>query len=137
MQRKASVLWGEKKVVLRQTPRAVTPFGGLSVFIEFLKRVGFPERVRQDLPFSLRSPNAIPAGETLTAFLIAVVAGAASSADRYSGAAELLAQPNAFYRSNGYAVLIALVLLYAWPLATWRLQASNQSGQSAVVGGSV
>lgn len=47
MQRKVSVLWGEKKVVLRQTPRAVTPFGGLSVFIEFLKRIGFPERVNR------------------------------------------------------------------------------------------
>jgi hypothetical protein len=45
------VLWGEKKVVLRQTPRAVTPFGGLSAFIEFLKQIGFPERVRQDFPF--------------------------------------------------------------------------------------
>ena len=33
MQRKVTPLWGEKKVVLRQTPRAVTPFGGLSVFI--------------------------------------------------------------------------------------------------------
>ena len=68
MQRKVSVLWGEKKVVLRQTPRAVTPFGGLSAFIEFLKRIGFAERVRQDLPFCLSSPNAIPAGETFTAF---------------------------------------------------------------------
>ena len=75
MQRKVSELWGEKKVVLRQTPRAVTPFGGLSVFIEFLKQIGFPERVRRDLPFGLNSPNAIPAGETFTAFLIAVVAG--------------------------------------------------------------
>lgn len=76
MQRKVSVLWGEKKVVLRQTPRAVTPFGGLSVFIEFLKRIGFPEQVRRDLPFCLNSPNAIPAGETFTAFLVAVLAGA-------------------------------------------------------------
>lgn len=76
MQRKVSVLWGEKKVVLRQTPRAVTPFGGLSVFIEFLKRIGFPERVSRDLPVCLTSNNAIPAGETYTAFLIAVVAGA-------------------------------------------------------------
>jgi hypothetical protein len=76
VQRKVSVLWGEKKVVLRQTPRAVTPFGGMSVFIEFLKRIGFPEQVQRDLPFSLSSPNAIPAGETFTAFLVAVVAGA-------------------------------------------------------------
>ena len=41
MQRKITLLWGEKKVVLRQTPRAVTPFGGLSVFIEFLRKIGY------------------------------------------------------------------------------------------------
>ena len=72
MQRKVSVLWGEKKVVLRETRRAVTPFGGLSVFIEFLKRIGFPERISRDVPVCLRSNNAIPAGQTFTAFLIAV-----------------------------------------------------------------
>ncbi|HVH59275.1 MAG TPA: hypothetical protein VM709_03045 [Candidatus Sulfotelmatobacter sp.] len=37
-----------------------------------------------------------------------------------SGAAELLAQPNAFYQRNGYAVVAVLVLLFAWPLAAWR-----------------
>jgi hypothetical protein len=74
--RKITSLWGEKKVVLRQTPRAVTPFGGLSVFIEFLTRIGFCDQVRRDLPVHLKSPNAIEAAQTFTAFLIAVVAGA-------------------------------------------------------------
>ena len=82
MHRKVSVLWGEKKVLLRQTPRAVTPFGGLCAFLEFWKRVGFPEEVDRDLPFCLNSPNAIPAGETWSAFLIAVVAGAGRFAHR-------------------------------------------------------
>ncbi len=36
------------------------------------------------------------------------------------GASELLSQPDSFYRANGYAVLAALVLLFAWPLMTWR-----------------
>ena len=54
-----------------------------------------------------------------------------------SGVAELLAQPNAFYRSNGYAVLIALLLLYAWPLAVWRLRGSNQTVASPGTGGTV
>jgi len=36
------------------------------------------------------------------------------------GAAELLAQPEAFYRANGYAVIAALALLYIWPLSLWR-----------------
>jgi len=76
VQRKITSLWVERKVVLRQTPRAVTPFGGLSVFIEFLGKIGFRERVRHDLPVHLTSPNAIDPGETFTAFLISVVAGA-------------------------------------------------------------
>jgi len=74
--RKVSSLWGRKKVVLRQTPRAVTPFGGLSVFIDFLRRIGFSEQVRRDRPVHLKSPKAIPAEETFTAFVISGVAGA-------------------------------------------------------------
>jgi hypothetical protein len=56
---KITSLWGGKKVELRETQRAVTPFGGLVVFFEFLRRIGYSEAVRQHLPFSLRSPNAI------------------------------------------------------------------------------
>jgi len=74
--RKITSLWGEKKVVLRQTARAVTPFGGLSVFIEFLGKIGYRQQVSEHLPVHLKSPNAIEAGETFTAFLISVVAGA-------------------------------------------------------------
>jgi hypothetical protein len=42
----------------------------------------------------------------------------------FGGAAELLAQPDSFYRTNGYGVLGALVLLFAWPLVAWRMQGS-------------
>jgi DDE family transposase len=73
---KITSLWGGKKVELRETQRAVTPFGGLVVFFEFLRRIGYCEAVRQHLPFSLRSPNAIDPVETFTAFLLSVVAGA-------------------------------------------------------------
>jgi len=41
------------------------------------------------------------------------------------GATELLSQPDQFYRTNGYAVLAALVLLFAWPFFAW------QAGDSA------
>jgi hypothetical protein len=41
------------------------------------------------------------------------------------GAAELLAQPDSFYRMNGYAVLLMLVALFAWPLAAWRLRGAT------------
>jgi membrane protease YdiL (CAAX protease family) len=40
------------------------------------------------------------------------------------GAVELISQPDAFYRSNGYGILLALVLLLAWPLVNWRLRGS-------------
>jgi CAAX prenyl protease-like protein len=42
-----------------------------------------------------------------------------------SGALPLLQQPEAFYRANGYLVLLALVLLFAWPFAAWRVRAST------------
>src|SRR5579883_3668717 len=70
------MLWGEKKVVLRETRRAVTAWGGLSVFVEFLRRRGFREQVRQHLPIRLGSPNAMDPAETFTALLIGVVTGA-------------------------------------------------------------
>ncbi len=35
-------------------------------------------------------------------------------------AADLLGQPDHFYRLNGYAVVLALVMLLAWPLLAWR-----------------
>ena len=73
---KVTALWGEKKVELRQTQRAVTPFGGLVVFFEFLRQVGYRQAVSKHLPFHLTSPNAIDPVETFTAFLLSVVAGA-------------------------------------------------------------
>jgi len=41
------------------------------------------------------------------------------------GAAELMAQPDSFYRANGYAVVLALVLLFTWPFVAWRMRASE------------
>ena len=38
-----------------------------------------------------------------------------------AGASEMLGQPDAFYRANGYAVVLALLLLLAWPFLAWRL----------------
>ncbi len=37
-------------------------------------------------------------------------------------AAELLGQPDSFYRANGYAVVVALFLLFGWPFAAWRMR---------------
>ena len=42
------------------------------------------------------------------------------------GAFELLSQPDSFYRMNGYAVLSAVVLLFAWPFVAWRMRDSSK-----------
>src|SRR5690349_14105151 len=52
-----------------------------------------------------------------------------------TGAAGLLAQPDGFYRTNGYAVLLALALLFAWPLAAWRFSSMQVTGPGAALTG--
>src|SRR4051812_42454560 len=60
----------------RETEQALTPFGGLVVFLEFLNRIGFASKVIECMPVVHRSPNSIPPAQTWVAFLISVVAGA-------------------------------------------------------------
>jgi len=69
-------LFNAKQVLLRSTPKPVTPFGGLVSFLEFLQRLALPQQLASTMPFQLRSPNAIPPAQTLVAFLLAVIAGA-------------------------------------------------------------
>jgi len=52
----------------------------------------------------------------------------------FGGAAELLSQPDSFYRENGYAVLLALVLLFAWPFISWRMGSSTNSREAPASG---
>lgn len=76
MHREISAILGKGKVVLRGTDRAVTPYGGLCVVAEYLKKVGYVEEVKQAMPIQLKSPNAIAPVDTYTAFLVTVLAGA-------------------------------------------------------------
>jgi hypothetical protein len=50
-------LFGGGKIKICDTIRAVTPFGGLSVFIEFLGRIGLVEQLTERLPYQPQSPN--------------------------------------------------------------------------------
>lgn len=65
-----------RQAVLRETKRAVTPFGGLVVMVELLRQLGALEAVRQRLPFRYTSNHAIPPEHTLLAFWLGVMAGA-------------------------------------------------------------
>lgn len=76
MHRPCQPLFGSGQVLLRDTPKPVTPFGGLVGFIEFLQKLGYAAQVQALLPFRLTSPDAIDPAQTLTAFIFAVVVGA-------------------------------------------------------------
>ncbi len=130
MQRKISVLWGEKKVILRQTARAVTPFGGLSVWVEFLGKIGYRQQVREHMPVHWRSPNAIAPEETFTAFLISVLAGARRFAHtgllRADGALHALLGMKRFPTDDTMRNLFkrfrqGLVVQFYEPLWAWQL----------------
>ena len=72
-----NALFGGAKLLLEETPKAVTPYGGLASLIAFLGRIGFVEQVQAALPFPApTSNNAIPLAHTFTAFLVSVVVGA-------------------------------------------------------------
>src|SRR5580704_18978754 len=74
--REINALLSNERLILRETQRAVTPFGGIAVFIAFLDKIGFVGAVRQHMPIHWRWPNHIDPTSTFTAFLIAVLVGA-------------------------------------------------------------
>ena len=76
MESEATQIFGGRRVVLNETDRALTPFGGMVVFLEFLNRIGFVKKVIECMPVTHRSPNSIPPAQTYIAFLISVAAGA-------------------------------------------------------------
>jgi len=71
----AALLSGER-VILRETQRAVTPFGGVAVFIAYLRKVGMVEQIRRHMPIVWKSPNRIDPTDTFVAFLMVVLVGA-------------------------------------------------------------
>lgn len=76
MEAEGTRLFDGRKVLLQETERALTPFGGIVVFLEFLNKIGFVRKVMECMPVVHRSPNSIPPAQTYVAFLISVAAGA-------------------------------------------------------------
>ena len=44
--REVEALLSDERLILRETQRAVTPFGGVAVFISFLDKIGLVAAVR-------------------------------------------------------------------------------------------
>jgi len=76
MESESRRIFGGEKVLLQETDRALTPFGGMVVFLEFLNRIGLVQKVSECMPITHRSPNSIPPAQTYIAFLISVAVGA-------------------------------------------------------------
>jgi hypothetical protein len=74
--REIAALLSSDRLILRETKRAVTPFGGVAVFISFLRRIDLVGQLRQHMPIRWKSPNHIDPTTTFIAFLMAVLVGA-------------------------------------------------------------
>ena len=76
VQREMRALLTGERLKLRETEPAVTPFGGLAVFVEYLNRVDLISELRRQMPVQYRSRNQIDPSSTLVCFLVSVLAGA-------------------------------------------------------------
>jgi hypothetical protein len=74
--REIAALLSSGRLILRETQRAVTPFGGVAVFISFLQKIELVEMLRRHMPVQWRSPNRIDPVDTFLAFLTTVLVGA-------------------------------------------------------------
>jgi hypothetical protein len=78
MEAESRRIFGGQKVLLQETDRVLTPFGGMVVFLEFLNKIGFVKKVIECMPVTHRSPNSIPPSQTYIAFLIFGCGGCAT-----------------------------------------------------------
>jgi hypothetical protein len=64
------------KIKICDTLRAVTPFGGLPVLLEFFGRIGLVEQLQNRQFYQPASPNHYDPVQILVGFMLSVIAGA-------------------------------------------------------------
>jgi hypothetical protein len=74
--REIAALLSSERLILRETKRAVTPFGGVAVFVSFLQKIDLVGELRRHMPIQWNSPNHIDPTATFVAFLMTVLVGA-------------------------------------------------------------
>ena len=76
MQKKVTPVFGGKEVLIEDTEKLITPFGGIALLTHFFEKVGLGNACETAMPFTYSSPNAIPPAHSFLAFLLSVVSGA-------------------------------------------------------------
>ena len=71
----ATSLLGGRKIGIAFTDKAVTPWGGLTLFSGLARQIGLEQALREALPFQLTSPNATDPVEIVLAFMAGVLTG--------------------------------------------------------------
>ncbi len=73
MKVKSSTIFNSKQVIIRETPRPITPFGGLFLILEFFRKINLVDKLSESFPFEYTSPNAISTAQTFTYFILTVL----------------------------------------------------------------
>lgn len=74
--RESTALLSSERLILRETKRAVTPFGGAAVFFCYLRKIDLVGQLRQYMPIRWKSHNHIDPTTSFLAFLTSVLVGA-------------------------------------------------------------
>ncbi len=74
--REIAALLSSERLILRETKRAVSPFGGVAVFISFLRKIDLVGQLQRHMPIRWKSHNQIDPTTSFLAFLTAVLVGA-------------------------------------------------------------
>mgnify|MGYP001604781942 CR=1 FL=1 len=75
MAHQAASLLGSEKIGITFTDKAVTPWGGLTLFSGLARQIGLEQALRKALPFQLTSPNATDPVEIVLALMAGVLVG--------------------------------------------------------------
>jgi hypothetical protein len=65
VRREVLALLSRERLIVRERQRAVTPFGGMAVFLEFLQRIDLVGQIRAPMPIRWRSHNRIDPAATV------------------------------------------------------------------------
>ena len=72
---KTTSLLGSEQIGITFTDKAVTPWGGLTLFSGLARQIGLEQALRAALPFQLTSPNATDPVDIVLAFMAGVLVG--------------------------------------------------------------